>query len=186
MDQSFAALIIFISQSVRVGVFKIIDQDQRQMKNENKRFKFRWADWKIGTKFSIIIFLVAILSITALVAVNYLLNVNQTTQRFGDQLEILGNEVILRAADQVFSGLNVLETLALTPSLVDAVREANIARAGLTEDEIAAQDKAWQDKKAEIEPTIQAIESSELTAYLKNLLPLTLKSWKYLSRISRG
>jgi len=155
-----------------LGFLKLLIRIKDKMKNENKRFKFRWADWKIGTKFSIIIFLVAILSITALVAVNYLLNVNQTTQQVGDQLEILGNEVILRAADQVFSGLNVLETLALTPSLVDAVREANIARAGLTEDEIAAQDKAWQDKKAEIEPTIQAIESSELTAYLKEFIAI--------------
>ncbi len=140
------------------------------MEKQNRKFGFRWADWKIGTKFSIIIFLVAILSIGVLVAVNYGLNVNQTTQQVGNQLEMLGNEVIVRAADQVFGGLKVLETLARTPSLVDAVKEANVARADLTVDEIARLDKEWQDKKAEIEPTIQAIESSELTSYLKGFI----------------
>lgn len=141
-----------------------------KMKKDNKTLKFRWSDWKIGTKFSIIIFLVVIFSIGALVAVNYLLNVNQTTQQVGDQLEMLGDEVILRAADQVFGGLDVLETLARTPSLVDAVRQANVERVDLTEDDLASMDKDWQDQKPEMESTIQAIESSELTAYLKEFL----------------
>jgi methyl-accepting chemotaxis protein len=132
--------------------------------------RLKWANWKIGSKFTSLILLVTIMSIGALVAVNYVININQTTQQIGDQLVILGNDVILRAADQVFGGLKVLETLARTPSLVDAVKLANIERASLTDEQIAALDKDWQDKKPSIEPTIQAIESNELTAYLKEFI----------------
>jgi methyl-accepting chemotaxis protein len=133
----------------------------------NKR---TWADWKIGAKFTAIILIVTIMSIGSLVAVNYVMNVNQTTQQIGEQLVMLGGDVIQRAADQVFGGLKVLETLARTPSLVEAVKQANLDRAGLTDADIAAMDKEWIDKKATIEPTIKEIESNDLTAYLKGFV----------------
>ncbi|HEX7557029.1 MAG TPA: cache domain-containing protein, partial [Leptolinea sp.] len=129
-----------------------------------------WADWKIGAKLTAIILIVTLLSISALVAVNYWMNVNQTTQQIGGQLVMLGDDVVLRAADQVFGGLKVLETLARTPSLVEAVKQANLDRASLTETDIAALDKDWQDKNPTIEPTIQEIESNNLTGYLKEFI----------------
>jgi len=129
-----------------------------------------WADWKIGAKLTTIILIVTLLSISALVAVNYWMNVNQTTQQIGGQLVMLGDDVVLRAADQVFGGLKVLETLARTPSLVEAVKQANLDRASLTETDIAALDKEWQDKNPAIEPTIQEIESNNLTGYLKEFI----------------
>jgi hypothetical protein len=126
-----------------------------------------WSDWKISTKLTTIILTVTLLSIAGLVAVNYVMNVNQTNQQVGSQLVMLGDDVILRAADQVFGGLKVLETLARTPSLVEAVKQANLDRAAWTTDEIAALDKKWIDKNPEIEPIAQAIASNSLTAYLK-------------------
>ena len=129
-----------------------------------------WADLKIGTKLTALILIITLMSIGALVVVNYVMNVNQTTQQIGNQLVMLGDDVILRAADQVFGGLKVLETLARTPSLVEAVKQANLDRANLTSDEIAALDKDWQDKKDTIEPIAQEIESNDLTDYLKEFI----------------
>jgi methyl-accepting chemotaxis protein len=129
-----------------------------------------WSDWKISTKLTTIILTVTLLSIAGLVAVNYVMNVNQTNQQVGSQLVMLGDDVILRAADQVFGGLKVLETLARTPSLVEAVKQANLDRAAWTTDEIAALDKKWIDKNPEIEPIAQAIASNSLTAYLKEFV----------------
>jgi methyl-accepting chemotaxis protein len=126
-----------------------------------------WANWKIASKFASIILLVTLFSIIALVAVNYVMNVNQTTQQIGSQLVMLGDNVILRSADQVFGKLQVLETLARTPSLVAAVKQANLDRAAWTEEELIAMDKKWVDKNPEIEPIVQEIEASDLTAYLK-------------------
>jgi methyl-accepting chemotaxis protein len=140
------------------------------MTREKGKRRTTWVDWKIGAKFASIILIVTLLSISALVAVNYLLNVNQTTQQIGDQLVTLGDEVVLRAADQVFSGLKVLETLARTPSLVEAVNQANLDRAAWTDAEIAVLDQDWKDGKAYIDPIAQAIEANELTAYLKEFV----------------
>jgi methyl-accepting chemotaxis protein len=140
------------------------------MRNTNGHRKAFWSDWKIGTKLTSIILIVTLFSIMALVAVNYVMNVNQTTAQVGNQLVMLGDTVILRAADQVFGELKVLETLARTPMLIDAVKEKNLERVDWTEEIIASKDKNWIDKTTEIESEVQSIESNKLTAFLKDFI----------------
>jgi methyl-accepting chemotaxis protein len=129
-----------------------------------------WSDWKIGTKVAVIVLAVTFLSIAVLVSVNYVLNSNQTAQQVGDQLVTLSEEVILRAADQVFAELKNLQTLAQTPLLVDAVKATNLERAALTEAEIQSLDKAWIDNSPSLAPTVYALRTNELTQYLQEFL----------------
>lgn len=43
-----------------------------------------------------------------LMVVNYINNVMQMTEQIGDELVTLGNQTVLRAADQVDSGVKIL------------------------------------------------------------------------------
>ena len=139
------------------------------MKKGLERSKF-WTDWSIAVKIGVIISAVVLLSIVSLVLVNYQLNTNQTTTQVGDELVTLNNEVIQRAADQVFYELTVLETLSRTPSLVDAVIEANQDRAEWTADEISQMDQAWIDEQSSIDETVTIIQKNTLTKYLKEFI----------------
>lgn len=136
-------------------------------KRDRKRF---WSDWKIGGKVIGIVIGVVILVTAALLTVNYFLNVDQTTSNAGEQLLVLGDEVILRAADQVFGELEVLETLARTPSLIDEIKATNLDRAELTEEDRAAFDQAWIDENPSMNAEVNSIQSNELTAFLKKFI----------------
>jgi len=85
-----------------------------------------WTDWKIGGKVISVVLVISLISVVVLLFVNYLTNVRETNKTVGNQLLVLGDEVILRAADQVLNEVKVLETLSRTPSIIDAVVQANL------------------------------------------------------------
>ncbi|MBA4386049.1 MAG: hypothetical protein C0410_15025, partial [Anaerolinea sp.] len=136
-------------------------------KKGHRRF---WTDWRIGGKVISVVLAISLISVIVLLSVNYFTNVRETNRTAGEQLLVLGDEVILRASDQVFGEVTVLETLALSPNLIDAVRQANLDRAALGETEIKALDQAWIDKNPSMDTTINEIKSNELTAYLKRFI----------------
>lgn len=140
------------------------------MSSQPRQRKLTWSDWNIGAKMASIVLLVTIMSIVALVVVNFVINLNQTTQQTGEHLVSLGNEVIIRAADVVFSELSILETLARTPSLIEAVNQSNLDRMQWSKEKIANLDEEWKDKAADIQVLMSEIDDNELTAYLKGFI----------------
>lgn len=134
-----------------------------QKKSPSKRF---WKDWSITRKLISIISLVTVISIFALLVVNYFMSVKQNNSTVGQNLVVLGNEVIVRAAEQVMGEVAVLETLAKTTLLVEAVTAANVERRAWTEGEIASMDQDWIDEKSSMDDIEQEILSSESTKYL--------------------
>ncbi len=140
------------------------------MSREGKSVGKGWANWKISTKIITIVILVTILTSAVLVIVNFQLNKSQTTKSAGEEQLGLGDEVILRASDQVFTSLQVLETLAMTPSLVDTVKAANEARAEFTEEDIKALDQAWIDDEPSIQAQVSEVANSPLSDYLKRFI----------------
>lgn len=138
-------------------------------KKGHRRF---FTDWRIGAKVISVVLAISLISVIVLLSVNYFTNVRETNRTAGEQLLVLGDEVMLRASDQVFSEVTVLETLALTPSLIDAVKQANLDRGALSETEVKALDQAWIDKNPSMDETISEIQSNELTAYLKRFITL--------------
>ena len=140
------------------------------MSMEKKGHRRFFTDWRIGAKVISVVLAISLISVIVLLSVNYFTNVRETNRTAGEQLLVLGDEVMLRASDQVFSEVTVLETLALTPSLIDAVKQANLERGALSETEVKALDQAWIDKNPSMDETISEIQSNELTAYLKRFI----------------
>lgn len=140
------------------------------MSNDKRKTGRFWTDWRIGGKVISIVLVISLISVAVLVSVNYFTNVRSTNETAGNQLLVLGDEVILRAADQVFSEVTVLETLALSPNLVDAVRQANMDRASLSETEIKTLDQAWIDKNPSMDETVDQVLNNDLTDFLKRFI----------------
>lgn len=135
-----------------------------------KRIKRFWTDWNIGGKIIGIVAAIGILITASILTSNYLLSVSNTTKSVGEELLLIGDEVILRSADAVFSEVKVLETLARTPSLIEVVKQANLDRAELTDAEVLALDEAWRVENPSIAAEVAAIESNSLTKYLKEFI----------------
>jgi hypothetical protein len=118
-----------------------------KMKKKNiLDFYHYWLDWKFSAKITSAILNVTLLSIVALVITYYITNVNQTAEQTGEQLLILGDQTMMRTAERISESVKILETLAKTPSIVAAVKDANKARVNWTPDLITQLDKAWVEK----------------------------------------
>ena len=137
---------------------------------DGKSLYFRWLNWKISGKVTSSIVLVTLFCLSVLMLVNYINNVMQMTEQIGDELVTLGDQAILRAVDQVDSGVKILETLAKTPSLVSAVAESNQLRADWTTEKITGMDKSWISKDPSMEKTVSEIENNGLSEYLVNFI----------------
>jgi len=127
---------------------------------------FSWLNWKISGKVTSSIVWVTLTCLGLLMLVNYVNNIMQMEEQIGDELVGLGEQTILRAVDRVDSGVQILETLARTPSLIAAVTDANLAHSEWSASEIAAIDVAWSSRNSSIELTISGIEKNDLSAYL--------------------
>jgi methyl-accepting chemotaxis protein len=136
---------------------------------KNQRIWF-WFNLNFGLKITSIILVVTSLSIAALLATNYLIETNQITAGKGSELANMSNQILIRAEDRVLGGVQVLETLARTPSIISAVKAENVARAGYNAEKIAELDKAWIDKKPSMDPTVKEISENEVASYLKNFV----------------
>jgi hypothetical protein len=60
-----------------------------------------WLDWTFRSKIVSAIANVILFTIAALVIVNYITNVKQTTEQVGAQLVTLGDQTIIRAAEKL-------------------------------------------------------------------------------------
>jgi methyl-accepting chemotaxis protein len=131
-----------------------------------KRIYHYWLDWKFSAKIISSLLCVTLMSIAALVVVNYLVDINHTIEQVGIQLVTLGDETILRAAEQVDQEVKLLETLAKSPFIVEAVKEANNSRAGWTPERIVSRDDAWQNELPSAETTVKEIAENKISSYL--------------------
>ena len=135
----------------------------------SKFYKY-WLNWSIGNKITSSILCVTTASLAILLAVNYYANLSLSTNETGLQMKILGDQSVLRAAEVVKAGVKNLETLARTPSIIEAVKKTNLERAGWTAEEIAKLDKAWIANDASISSTQKEIGSNELSQFLKEFV----------------
>jgi methyl-accepting chemotaxis protein len=125
-----------------------------------------WLDWKINNKITSTLINVTLFSIVILIGTYYEINTRNEAKQLGTQLATLGNQILTHNADKVSGEIALLETLAKTPSLVDAVKEANMDRTGWTAEMIQSQDQAWTSKDPSIEITARDITENEVSAYL--------------------
>jgi methyl-accepting chemotaxis protein len=141
-------------------------------KNKNliKQLYFFWLDWKLSVKVTSSIVCVTVASISALMIFSYINNVNQATEQTGDQLATLGNQVMLRVAEQINVEVEKLQVLARTPALAAMIEKANQNRAGWTTEQIATLDQAWVKHAPSIEGTVQQIAGNDISSYLRDFI----------------
>ncbi len=131
-----------------------------------KAMYYSWLNWRIRAKVISSIVCVTFLSVSSVMAVSSVNNMAQLSTQVGDELVSLGNQTILRASDQVSAGVQVLETLAKTPSLAAAVSVANENRADWSPEKISSLDEAWKLDSPAIEATVAEISNNDLSNYL--------------------
>ena len=138
--------------------------------NSRKNLLLFWFNWKIGAKITSIVIVVSLLSIATLITINYFVDTKNISDQKGSAMMTLNDQILARATDQVFNGIEVLNTLAKTPSLIAAVQQANKDRADWDAQKIATLDKAWIDKNASVDEIISQINANPLSAYLKDFV----------------
>ena len=136
------------------------------MKKYIKSIYEYWLDWTFSAKIISMLVGVIVCTLVALATINYATNASQTTKQVGTQLVTLGDQTIVRAAEKVSEGTKLLQTLAKTPSIISAVKQANYSRSGWTPETIALQDNAWMLEDPSIDVTLQEIAGNQTSTYL--------------------
>ena len=131
-----------------------------------KRFYGWWLNWSVSLKINSSIFWVTAAAVAALLVFNHYQNLSQLYSETGAQMTVLGEQTILRTAEVVKNGANNLETLARTPSIVDAVKKSNISRADWTNEKIAGLDADWKNSAPSISSLVNDISTNEISKYL--------------------
>jgi methyl-accepting chemotaxis protein len=129
-----------------------------------------WLNWNINDKITSTLINVTLLSIVVLIGTYYVINTRNEAEQTGEQWIILGNQILMQTAEKVTEETKLLETLAKTPSLVNAVIQANLDRKDWSPAMIQSQDRAWTDKDPAMEATVGEIGKNETSAYLIDFL----------------
>jgi len=141
-----------------------------QAKNDSIRQRLSWSHWKISAKITAIVLATLILTTAAFIVSSFYINSNQNNQAAGERLVSLADQALMRAAEKVTGGVQVLQTLAMNQSIVEAVQAANAARSDWTPEKVAGLDKAWIDGDPTIKTIQNEIAGNPLSAYLKSFV----------------
>ncbi|MCS7221092.1 MAG: methyl-accepting chemotaxis protein [Anaerolineae bacterium] len=130
-----------------------------------------FADWTIQTKVLGLVLLVAIISVATLTVFSSVNITRKVTELRGEALLNHGKELALRSEEIIARHVSTLETLALSPTLIQAVEKANQAfqKHEKTEWEakIGALDQAWKEGAPQAETLASEIEQNVISDYLR-------------------
>ncbi len=141
---------------------------------KNHRSGLNPIHWKIRNKIMLLVLLAAIFSVGTITLYSYftLLQNNQTI--VGEELVTFANEAIQHSADIIEGSVNSLEALALSPSIIEAVEQANQTYQGRTQAdidaEIATLDQAWKDEDPSVEARVGDIANHPVSTHLKDFM----------------
>ena len=130
--------------------------------------------WKIRSQIAAIILGVVLLSVVAMTAFSYMTISNAMTVGTGQYLSYTGDEILGRISDIISSQINTLEALALSPTIIEVVEQANQPYDDRNpveiEAEIAKLDEAWLSKDPNVEGLVNKIEENEVSDYLRHFM----------------
>ena len=149
--------------------------DKHFKKNQSQNFLIDfWNNLKIRNKILSIVLLVAIVSVASITIYNSITLRQTTIKNTGDELNLYAKEAIQHSADIVHGSINSLEVLALSPTIIQVIEEANTVYANQDQaeidQEIAVLDKAWQDGDPSIESLVQQIEQNNTSNLLRTFM----------------
>jgi len=132
---------------------------------------FNFSNWKTRTKISSLVLLAAFLTIASLLAFNLYVSVQRAYSDRGTEMIHFSQLAFEQAAAIINGSTKSLQTLAISPSLIAAVEEANKAYDGRSQadlnSEIAVWDKAWKDEDPSIEARVAEIQASQTSVLLQ-------------------
>jgi methyl-accepting chemotaxis protein len=141
---------------------------------EQFRFFLNPNDWGIRTKLLGLVSLLLIICVSALSTNNYLSTSQIIKDRSSQEIQCYGEQAISRSAMIVSGSIQNLQTLALSPTIIAAVKTANDTYAGKSQAQIDADissmDKQWIDKKPEIEGLVKQLLENDISAELKSFV----------------
>ena len=131
---------------------------------------------KGGFHLGIRVQIIAVLTLAILLSVG-IPAINTSLSFYRSNLSLLGARLVNQseaavegAADVVMRSVTSLETLALSPSLIEAISAANQMYSGRAADELSSEiarlDQAWKDEDPNVEPLVTEIASNPISAYL--------------------
>ncbi len=101
-----------------------------QQNAPSRNFFLNPTHWKISSKILGILLVVVLLSVGSLTAFSYVTLSDSIKKAKGQELMDYGHEAIQRSADIIDGNIKILETLALSPAIVEAVETSNQAYTG--------------------------------------------------------
>ncbi|MHC1783862.1 MAG: methyl-accepting chemotaxis protein [Anaerolineaceae bacterium] len=110
---------------------------------------------------------VTVILIVASTIITYFAVRTNTIEMAGTTSVLLANEAIGGAEQAVRKGLAEIQSQALSPILVDAAREGNLANAELSEADITRLDEAWKNDDASIKERFDEVSNNQVSNYLK-------------------
>jgi len=140
-----------------------------QYRTEGEKGNF-WRDLKIGTKISILILFILIVTVGSLLASEYFTIRSEYFSMTGSEMISLADQVIQKSSGKVEESLKSLQTLALSPVIIERVRAVNEDHKYLTPEQISQLDESWKANEASIESTVQDIQDTPISQDLKAFL----------------
>ena len=139
------------------------------MEAKEKKHSFLF-DLNISTKLVGNMVIAILLSSAVLLVTNFLTTNNQIYKDTGEAMMVIGDQAVERSAEIVYLDALNLQTLSISPNIVQAVKAANQTHASITADQINTLDQQWQNSSTEIAGTIEQIATNPISDYLKQFM----------------
>lgn len=113
------------------------------------------------------ILLAVFLAVAILTAYNSVSNTRFSTQTAAENMLQLSTILLTQITDSIDKHARNLEVLAISPTITEAAKNANKKNASLSEEQIAAYDKAWKDKAPEAEALVKSVQENPVSDHLR-------------------
>lgn len=132
---------------------------------------FHPSDWTIRTKILSLVMAVVLVSVVILTGLTSLIFSRAQLESTSENLLRQSDQALHDTISIITGNVNNLKTLALAPSLVQAVEAANQAHQGRDQAELTAEiarlDQAWKDEATSVEDLVSQISENETSQFLQ-------------------
>lgn len=126
-----------------------------------------WDNISLQTKIVSIIILVIQILVVAQSVYTFISARSNAIKMTGESSVLLSREAVGGAEQAVKRSLTGIQSQALSPILVEAVKEGNLANQDLSSDDIANLDEAWKNGDASINERVESILNNPVSDYLR-------------------
>jgi len=134
--------------------------------------KFNLNNFSLNTRIAIMVISSILLLAVILTTTNYTTLASNATERSGEELYNTAGDALRNISAVIEGNVATVETLAISPSLVTAVIQANENNRELSQVEISAIDREWQNNPTSVKDLIANIQQNELSDYLRSFMGL--------------